>query len=231
MSDLASFATVDDENKPKKLGRRSMSRMLTVRDEITHTTIACELAAKQLKDDLVIGEVERALEAISETVENFGNLWLAGDGPGFCVAVDVVYKLSTIVSNYECPTRACVLGLNGAISSTSYGKDGAHDALAAELEVHARAGDVFWCFASDSGSRSLLNAAKYARQKLDLPVVVFTNHPGTPLIKFATHKVRIHSAEDEDQANYCVNWAHSFLANIMCNQLKRAARKSRRKNA
>jgi phosphoheptose isomerase len=210
-----------------KSTRRALSRLISVREEIRATGKACDTAARQIRDELVLREIERALEAMSLTVENCGSLWLAGNGPGFCLAVDVCHKLSTTTSKYERPTRASVLGLNVATSTTSYGKCGTDESLGAELMVQGRRGDALWCFASDPGSRALLGVATRASKELKIPVIVFTHYPGTPLVRFASTKVRIQQADERDPAGYCVEWAHSFLANIMCNQLKRIARRTR----
>lgn len=205
--------------------RSTMARALSVHDEIRQTNEACEIASQQIVDSITVQSVERALEALSNTIESYGTIWLCGSGHGFCLAVEIAQKLATPVTRYERPTRASVLGLNGAITSTSYGKCGAEDALANELMVCARKNDALWCLASDSSISSVLNAAALARDKLNIPVVTFTDRPGSPLIRFSNVKVRIQRDDERDLSGYCVQWAHSFLANVMCSQLKRLARK------
>lgn len=205
--------------------RSTMARALSVHDEIRQTNEACEIAAQQIVDDVTVQSIERALEALSSTIESYGTIWLCGSGPGFCLAVEIAQKLATPVSRYERPTRAAVLGLNGAVTSTSYGKCGADEALANELQVCARKNDALWCLSGDSSITSVLNAASLARERLNIPVVTFTDKPGSPLIRFANVKVRIQRDDERDISGYCVQWAHSFLANVMCSQLKRLARK------
>lgn len=191
------------------------------------TILSCDIAAKQLKDELILSEIEQAMEDISLTVQECQNIWLCGNGPGFSLAMEVAHRLVTPSSRYERPTRALVLGMNGATATTSYGKCGSDDALSAELLVQGRRGDVLWCFAHDATSQALLGAVASAHQELKIPVIVFTEYPGTPLVRFATSKIRIQPTDEHDRSGYCVQWAHSFLANIMCNQLKRIARRTR----
>ena len=198
--------------------------MPSIRDEIRATVISCETASRQLKDDVLLLDADRVLSELRPTVERFGHIWLCGNGPGFCLAVEMAYRLMTPVSRYEAQTRASVLSSNGAISSTSYGKAGTEESMAAELMALARRGDALWCFASDPTSRSLLGVATRAYRELKIPVAVFTSYPGTPIIRFSDAKLRIKEAEEQDISGYCVQWAHHFLATIICNQLKRIAR-------
>ena len=210
-----------------KAARQTISRSMSVREEIRSTTMSCDIAAEQLRDDLILTEVEQAMEAISLTVETFQTIWLCGNGPGFSLSIEMAHRLMTPSSRYERATRAMVLGLNAATSTTSYGKCGSDDALSAELRVQGRRGDILWCFAHDASSQALLGVAAIAQQELQIPVIVFTEYPGTPLVRFATSKIRIQPADERDQSGYCVQWAHAFLANIMCNQTKRIARRTR----
>ena len=203
------------------------ARQISVREEICSTSRACDTVVKQLRDDIIVRAVEQAIEDVAETVEHYGTIWLCGNGAGFCMAAEVAQQLATPSSRYERETRAAVLGANGAMSTTSYGKCGVEEALAAELRVNGRSGDSLWCFASDAGSQALLGAAAFARQDLKIPVVVFAPYPGTPLIRFATSKIRIQSSDDRDHTGFCAQSAHAFLARIMCNQIKRFARKVR----
>ena len=201
--------------------------MPSVREEIRSTVSACDTAARQLRDDVLIHETESAIDILSGAIEGFGNIWLCGNGPGFCQAVEVAHKLTTQVCKLERATRASVLGMNGATSTTSFGKCGIEDALGAELMVQGRRGDALWCFASDPSSRSVLGAVTTAYRQLKIPVVIFTTYPGTPLIRYSDAKIRIQPADERDRSGFCVEWAHAFLANIMVNQLKRLARKYR----
>lgn len=97
--------------------------------------------------------------------------------------------------------------------------------MAVDLDNRGRRGDALWCFASDPTSRSLLGAVTTAYRSLKIPVVLFTTYPGTPLVRYADAKIRIQSNDDYDRSGFCVEWAHSFLANIIVNQLRRIARK------
>ncbi len=212
--------------KKKKGPPRTLARNLSIREEMRSVIMSCEVASQQLKDDMILLESELALEALTSTVSRRGNIWLCGNGSGFCLAMETAAKLSAPASRFELPTRAAVLGLNGAISSTSPGRGGLDDALASELMVYGRRGDSLWCFASDSSSKTLLSAVSRAHKELDIPVVLFSEYPGTPLIRYACAKVRIQPTDDRDRANYCVHWAHSFIANVICSQLKRASRKA-----
>ena len=211
----------------KKTARRSPVRTLSVRDEISEVVDSCEAAAGQVRDDLLIREVETAVKTMADTVNNFGTVWLSGNGPGFCLAVDTAQKLSTTISRTERPTRSCVLGLNGAVASTSFGKLGSDDALGEELMINGRRGDVLWCFANDAGSKATLNLVKRAHNELGIPVILFTVYPGLPLVRFCDVKVRIQTSDELDRSGFCVEQAHKFLANIVCNQLKRISRKAR----
>ena len=138
--------------------------------------------------------------------------------------------MTTQFNRLERPTRASVLGLNGAVSSTSYGEYGTEEALGAELFVQGRSGDALWCFAPDPSSKALLTVVTRAYRELKIPVVVFTTYPGTPLIRYASAKVRFQIDDDRDRAQYCVEEAHRFMANIVCNQLKRISRKAQQEN-
>lgn len=207
--------------------KRLTSRTIGIREEMRLTIASCNAAAQQLKDDHIINEVERAMEDIALTIKGCQNIWLCGNGSGFSLATDVAYQLATPASRFERPTRATVLGMNGSMTTTSYGKCGSDDALSAELRIQGRRGDVLWCFARDATSQALLGVATIARQELDIPVITFTEYPGTPLAKFATSKIRIQAVGEKDHSGYCIQWAHSFLAGIMCNQLKRVARRTR----
>lgn len=203
------------------------SKTLSIRDEIRSVGLACDTAARQLKDDVLLSDAEHAMRELQPTVENFGHLWLCGNGPGFCLAVEMAYRLMTPSNRYESQTRATVLNANGAINSTSYGKAGSNESMAAELAALGRKGDALWCFASDPTSRNLLGVATKAYRELKIPVVVFTSYPGTPIIRFSHAKLRIKEAEDHDVSGYCVQWAHHFIATIICNQLKRVAKAAR----
>lgn len=214
-------------SKKPGYGRRVISRNVGVREEIIATANACETSISQFRDDLVLREIELALEIMSVTVEKFGRIWLCGNGAGFCLAAEICHRLTTSNSRYERPTRASVLGLNGATSTTDHGKCGIEDALSAELIVNGRDADVLWCFAADPCSQLTLGASSTAFQELKIPVIVFTSYPGTPITRFSNAKIRIQAADERDQAGYCVQWAHGFLANVMANQLKRLSRRSR----
>jgi phosphoheptose isomerase len=211
----------------KKDQRRPMARMLTIREEIRYTSKACETASRQIRDDTVLQEAELSLESMQLAIKAFGTIWLCGGGSGHCLALEVAQKLATPLSKFERPTRAGVLGLNGAMLTTSYGKCGTDDALGAELMVHGRRNDALWCFAPDPTSRAILGVVTRANRELKIPVVVFTSYPGTPLIRFSSAKIQIQEASEDDRSGYCVQWAHSFLANIICSQLKRCARRAR----
>jgi len=219
--------TSASKQKSRKHRRPYGSLSASVRDDIVNISDVCDIVTQQIKDELLVREVERSLEVLSETVESFGQIWLSGNGTGLCLAVEVAQKLSTPTSKMERSTRALVIGLNGAMVTTSYGKCGTDDALAAELLVNGRKGDALWCFARDSSSQSLLSLADAARNQLDIPVIGFTSYPGTPLSRFCNNKVCIHQSEEKDQEGYCVEWAHALLANVMCRHLKRIARKVR----
>ncbi len=207
---------------------KSLAKNLSVREEIRSVISSCETANSQLSDDTLMLEAELALEALSRTVEANGRIWLCGNGFGLALAIDAAAKLVTTTSKFECPTRASVLGLNGVIASTAYGRGGQDDALGAELINNARRGDSMWCFAADSSSKTLLNAVSKASKDMHMPVVLFSDYPGTPLIRFAYSKIRIQPGEDDrDRSGYCIQWAHAFMANILCNQLKRLSRRTR----
>ena len=205
-----------------------MSRNPSVREELRSILSACKHVDLQVKDDLILKETEKAIKALSDTVEKFGNIWLCGNGFGFSLAVDVAYKLTTQTSRLERTTRATVLGLNGAIASTDYGKYGPAESLASELAVQARSIDSLWCFAPDPSSKSLLTVVNKAYIDLGIPVVVFTSYPGTPLIRNTAAKIRFNLDDDRDRANYCVENAHRFMAHLVCNQLKRVSRKAQK---
>jgi len=201
-----------------------LARNMSVREEMRAVTIACENIAQQLHDDSLLYEAELALEATGETVERRGNIWLCGNGPGFCLALETATRLAVPTSRFELSTRANVLGLNGALSSATTGRT-SDDYLGAELLVYGRRGVVLWCFASDCASNPLLYALMKANEVLKIPVVLFSEYPGTPLTRFSDAKIRIQTVEGDDRSGYCIQWAHSFIANVLCNQLKRLSKK------
>jgi len=216
---------LSSETRPRRI---SLAKTLSVREEMRMLSQACDIATQQLSDDLLVRDVEKALEILSTTIESFGCIYLCGNGPGMTLAMDVGKKLSTTASNFERATRANILGLNVVLNTTAMGKLGVDEALSLELMANGREGDALWCFASDPGSQALLTLAETAKTKLKMPVIVFTIYPGTPIIRFGDIKIRIQRIDDtRDQEGYCVEWAHRLLADIMCNQIKRMARRMR----
>lgn len=187
---------------------------------------ACDAVAHQTYDDEFLADVETAFNVLRGTVVAFGNIWLCGCGSGFCSAVEIAQKLATPSDRHESPTRAAVLGLNSAIMTTASGPP-CDDFLGAELAVQARRGDVVWCFAPDPSAASLLSAAERAYTELKIPVVSFTTHPGTPLLRFSAAKVRLQIGDSDDVSGVCINRTHMLLAHMLCTQLKRAARIAR----
>lgn len=212
----------------KKRRRRVATPLIakspSIQEELQSTVAACETATQQLRDDLLLREADIALKLLQPVVERNGHIWLCGNGPGYCLAAELAFRFSKPENRYEAKTRASVLGSNVAIASTSYGKAGLCDAMSAELDTLGRTCDALWCFASDPSSQLLLGAVTYAKKHLQVPVVVFTTYPGTPVVRFADAKIQIKEAEDKDLSGYCVQWAHHFLATVICNQLKRASK-------
>ncbi|RMD95377.1 MAG: hypothetical protein D6813_00490, partial [Calditrichaeota bacterium] len=191
---------------------------------IYHLTSTCNFVEQQLKDDLIIRQVEKSVDLLANVVNSFGTIWLCGSSSGLSTALYVNYKLSTTISRFERPTRSLVLGLNPILSSTADNKGNLVETLAEELFIQGRKNDILWCFCPDVESKLVLNAL-IAAYKIKIPTIVFTTYPGAPLIKFATLKILIQSFKESDHAGYCTDQAHFFLASIICNHLKRISRR------
>lgn len=194
--------------------------------DIARLLLACDGIAHQTRDDEFLKDVETAFNVLRGAVASFGNIWLCGHGSGFCMAVEVAQKLSGAANKHESPTRAAVLGLNGAILTTAFGQQ-CDGVFGEELRVQARRGDALWCFANDPSAASVLAAAECAYNELKIPVVSFTTYPGTPLLRFSAAKVRLQVGDSDDASGVCIDRTHTLLAHMLCTQLRRAARTAR----
>ena len=200
---------------------------ITLRNELSELGKSCNPASRQLSDYDMLVEMEKIVETLSLTVETLGRIWTCGSGEGLCSAMSATQQLLVPTSTKEAATRATLLGVNPSVTSVEYCRDGLDAAVAKELEVNGRQGDALWCFTTDASLKSMVNVASVAHEVIKIPVVLFTTYPGTPIIKFGTHKLCVKRGE-QDAGAYCVSWVHSLAAHLICRQLRRVAKKTRK---
>jgi phosphoheptose isomerase len=208
-----------------------MTSSLISQGDLTHSfrallsraSLASVETIRRTRDDICVRELEAALSILLRTADNRGTVWSCGSGSGISSSINVEYQLTTSIPKFSDPVRARALAGN-SVSHAAFAHDSPNGPLAAELNAFGRTGiDCLWCFAIDAGDEHVLNAARLARDKLRIPVIAFTGHPGTPLIRFSDAKVQIQAA-GEDCHSHRVQEVHTLLYQTLITLVRQAQR-------
>lgn len=205
-------------------GGGSRQAVHSLRALLNQATLANAETMRRIRDDLIVRELEKALHILIGVANQCGTVWLCGSNSGICSAIDVERRLTVRDDRKESPVRAKTLGLNIAAHAARLLEEEQSNALGSELyDSGRRKIDCLWCFAVDAGNELVLNAARVAHERLKIPVIAFTGHPGTPLIRFADAKIQIQAAGEDDH-DQRVQEAHTLLYQTLIQQVKQTKR-------
>lgn len=207
----------------KSVSKRSLLQgELELKDSLGRALLANAETNRRARDDITVRELGSALRILLHTANSCGTVWLCGSGSGISSALDAEYRL-TIGDLPGQPVRARALGLN-PVSHAAFEQEEPVESLSNELHAFGhRDSDCLWCFAVEAGNESVLNAARYAKEKLRIPVISFTGMPGTPLIRFATAKIQVQPAGEEDHSHR-IHETHTLLYLLLVQRVRMSGR-------
>lgn len=122
-------------------------------------------------------DISRAVDTIASSLENDGQLLLAGNGGSAADAQHIAAELTGRFLRERQPLRALILHGNTS-SLTAIGNDYGYDRVfARELSAHARPGDVFLAITTSGNSANILRAIDAARER-KVSVIGLTGESG-----------------------------------------------------
>ena len=115
---------------------------------------------KEISSDLVLQFSER----LNSVITSGGRVFFCGNGGSFGIAEHMVCDYAKGMRRLrEGGFDAVCLGSNGSLHSALTNDFGHDNALSAELEMYAKAGDAIVAISSSGNSKNILNAVEYAK--------------------------------------------------------------------
>lgn len=181
---------------------------MSLRLELTQVFDACELARKQLFDDVTLLSVDRAAAVLTSVAESYGTIWLYGNNFGKLLAEYTAALLMHSASEHHV-ARTLVLG-------------GRHVPPDEELAALAKTGDAIWCFIGEADADEACSVLSKASE-FGLQRVLFTTYPGVPIITYCDYKVRLPAIPD-DPLGVCTGMTYMPVIKIVCGAIRRAVK-------
>ncbi|MEM2841816.1 MAG: SIS domain-containing protein [Thermoproteota archaeon] len=186
-----------------------------------------------------VNDLIRAYTIIKLCFDSGGTLFICGNGGSFADSLHIATELmksfkikrivpefikkkffalpngETIANSLEEGLRAIVLGANHSLFSAVENDNPVRNmALAQELYVLARTGDVFLCISTSGSSKNILNAAVTAKA-LGLPIILLTGKGNGNISEIADIVVKAPSSDTAE-----IQQMHSKLYHLLCEMLE-----------
>lgn len=132
-----------------------------------------------LKNDEVLGNVDRAANLIVESLRNEGKILSCGNGGSMCDAIHFAEELS---GRYRKNRRAlAAMSISDPAHITCVANDFGYEYVFSRfIEGHGRKGDCVLAISTSGTSPTILNATKAAQEK-GMIVIGLTGRVGSPL--------------------------------------------------
>ncbi len=202
------------KNKPR------ISIAPSVQEDLRANSIRLSEALRRVVHSDIATDIDKCFDVLSATVSNRGTIWLCGSGFSYHSALQASARLVGISDGLDVPVRSSVLASCPSQFYTVCDTVGYDQGLSRELFVMGRNVDCLWLFCTGTCGEHLLDLARTAKEDLSIPVITFTNYPGTPLSHFGDAKVRINEEPDNEDR---IQETHMLVFNTICQRLKAIA--------
>jgi D-sedoheptulose 7-phosphate isomerase len=140
------------------------------------------IAVKQelLRDDLLIGQLEKLAQACMSSLRSHGKVIFAGNGGSFADAQHLSAEFTSRFAFDRAPLASLALGTNSSAMSAIGNDYGYEQVFTRELRAMARRGDIFVPISTSGNSANIL-AAVDAANELHITTVAWTGRSGGSL--------------------------------------------------
>jgi len=160
-------------------------------------------------------QILEAVDLLSSTFRTGGKVLLCGNGGS---AADCQHIAAELVGRFvrERPGYPAVALTTDTSILTAVGNDYQFDQIfARQVQALMQPIDVLWCISTSGHSPNVLEAARYARERIGARVIAFTGSRRSPLAEYADVAVAVGGTETAR-----VQECHLLIAHAICELLE-----------
>jgi D-sedoheptulose 7-phosphate isomerase len=175
-----------------------------------------QVMAAMVLDDVLIGQLEAAIEACVSCLQSEGRILIAGNGGS---AADAQHIAGELVSRFafERPGLPVLALTTDSSVLTAIGNDDGYQYLfSRQLQAHGRKGDVFIAYSTSGSSANIILAIEEAK-KLGITCIGFTGQRDGRMADLCDFILRTPS-----EVTPKIQEGHLVLGHILCGLVEKA---------